>query len=257
MTRRFDGKITVITGAAGGVGLALVALFAREGARLMLADANEEGCRHAAGLATAAGADVAWEAGDLRRKTYCEHVIETTVTRFGGLDILLNNAGTIPRGSIEETTDDMWFAAMDVNLNAAFYLCRAAVPHMRHREGAAIVNTASVWGTHPAPGHIAYCTSKGALASFTQHLGRDCAPLGIRVNAVCPHEINTPMLRTGFKRRGLDPDDAIATLGRSVPLGHVAEPEEIADTIAFLASAEARYVAGALLEVTGAKPVSA
>lgn len=254
---RFEGKITLITGAAGGVGQALIKVFAREGARLVLADMDEHGCRQAAEMASGAGAEAIWRAGNLRDKDYCEHVVADTIEHFGGLDILLNNAGVIPRGTIEETTDDMWFAAMDVNLNAVFYLCRAAVPYMKRGTGAAIVNTSSVWGTHPAPGHLAYCTSKGALAAFTQHLGRDCASFGIRVNAVCPHEINTPMLRSGVKRRGLDPDDAITALNRSVPLGHVAEPEEIADVIAFLASHDARYIAGALLEVTGAKAVSA
>ncbi|MCY1504216.1 3-alpha-hydroxycholanate dehydrogenase (NADP(+)) [compost metagenome] len=183
-------------------------------------------------------------------------MIARAVERFGGVDILLNNAGIIPRGTIEETTDEMWFTAMDVNLNAAFFLCRAAIPHMKKRGGGAIVNTSSVWGTHPGPGHVAYCTSKGAVAAFSQNLGRDCAPFGIRVNAVCPHEINTPMIRTGFERRGLDPDKAVEELNRTVPLGRIAEPEDIADVIAFLASDQARYVAGATLEVTGAKPVS-
>lgn len=175
---------------------------------------------------------------------------------FGGLDIVLNNAGIIPRGTIEETSDEMWFDAMGVNLNAVFYICRAAIPHMKGRKGAAIVNTSSVWGVYPGPGHVAYCTSKGAVAALSKNLGRDCAPLGIRVNAVCPHEINTPMIRSGFERRGLDPDQAVEELNRSVPLGRIAEPEDIADVIAFLASDEARYIAGETLEVTGAKPVS-
>ncbi|MEZ5478943.1 MAG: SDR family oxidoreductase [Thiolinea sp.] len=119
-----------------------------------------------------------------------------------------------------------------------------------------MVNTSSVWGTYPGPAHVAYCTSKGAVAALTRNLGRDCAPLGIRVNAVCPHEINTPMIRSGFELRGLDPDQAIDELNKTVPLGHIAEPEEIADVIAFLASHEARYIAGECVEVTGAKPVS-
>ena len=136
-----------------------------------------------------------------------------------------------------------------------FYLCRAAIPVMKERGGGAIVNTSSVWGVYPGPGHIAYCTSKGAVASFTKSLGRDHAPDGIRVNAVCPHEINTPMLRSGFERRGLDPQKAVEELNRTVPLGHIAEPEEIADVMVFLASDEARYIAGETVEVTGAKPV--
>ena len=128
---------------------------------------------------------------------------------------------------------------------------------MKERGGGAIVNTSSVWGVYPGPGHIAYCTSKGAVASFTKSLGRDHAPDGIRVNAVCPHEINTPMLRSGFERRGLDPQQGIEDLNKTVPLGHIAEPEEIADVMVFLASDEARYIAGETVEVTGPSPWAA
>ncbi|MCV6611842.1 MAG: SDR family oxidoreductase [Amphritea sp.] len=253
---RFENKIVVITGAAGGVGQTLARLFASEGARLMLSDLNEEGLQNTAAEVNQAGAEVSYLAGNLREKTYCEAVIAQAAEVFGGVDILLNNAGIIPRGTIEETTDDMWFTAMDVNLNAVFFLCRAAIPHMKQRGGGAIVNTSSVWGTYPGPNHVAYCTSKGAVAALTKNLGRDCAPLGIRVNAVCPHEINTPMIRSGFERRGLDPDKAVEELNKSVPIGRIAEPEDIADVIAFLASNEARYIAGEAVEVTGAKPVS-
>lgn len=253
---RFENKVVVITGAAGGVGRTLVTLFAKEGAQLMLADMNETGLQEAANEAKDLGSNVAYLAGNLREKDYCEQLIAAAAETFGGVDILLNNAGIIPRGTVEETTDEMWFTAMDVNLNAVFFLCRASVPHMKRRGGGAIVNTSSVWGTYPGPGHVAYCTSKGAVAALTKNLGRDCAPMQIRVNAVCPHEINTPMIRSGFERRGLDPDKAVDELNKTVPLGRIAEPEDIADVIAFLASDEARYIAGETVEVTGAKPVS-
>ena len=189
----FNDKIVVITGGAGGVGQTLVRLFAEAGARIMIADMDEAACRQVADEARALGAEADYLAGNLRHKEYCERLIEETVMQFGGIDILLNNAGIIPRGTIEETSDEMWFTAMDVNLNAVFFLCRAAIPHMKQRGGGAIVNTSSVWGTYPGPAHVAYCTSKGAVAALTKNLGRDCAPLGIRVNAVCPHEINTPI----------------------------------------------------------------
>ncbi len=252
----FENQIVVITGGAGGVGQTLVRLFARSGARIIIADMNEEGCREVAEEARMLGAEADYLAGNLREKEYCERLIGFAGERFGGVDILLNNAGIIPRGTIEETSDEMWFSAMDVNLNAVFYLCRAVIPQMKQRGGGAIVNTSSVWGTYPGPAHVAYCTSKGAVAALTKNLGRDCAPLGIRVNAVCPHEINTPMIRSGFERRGLDPDKAVEELNRTVPLGRIAEPEDIADVIAFLASDQSRYIAGETIEVTGAKPVS-
>lgn len=252
---RFENKVCVITGGTGGVGRTLVTLFAREGAKVMIADREEETCAQLVQEITSTGGQAAFYAGDLRSKDYCESLIQATVETFGGLDILLNNAGIIPRGTIEETSDEMWSLAMDVNLNAVFFLCRAAIPHMK-QNGGAIVNTSSVWGTHPGPAHVAYCTSKGAVAALTKNLGRDCAPFNIRVNAVCPHEINTPMIRTGFERRGLDPDKAVEELNKTVPLGRIAEPEDIADVIAFLASDQSRYIAGETIEVTGAKPVS-
>ena len=252
---RFAKKIAVVTGGAGGVGRALIRKLTGEGAAVMVADLSAGGCRSLVEEIGAAGGDIDFVAGDVRDREYCERVVAETVSHFGGVDILFNNAGIIPRGTILETSDEMWRAALDVNLTAMFYLCRAAIPAMKERGGGAIVNTSSVWGVYPGPGHIAYCTSKGAVASFTKSLGRDHAPDGIRVNAVCPHEINTPMLRSGFERRGLDPQKAVEALNRTVPLGHIAEPEEIADVMVFLASDEARYIAGETVEVTGAKPV--
>lgn len=252
---RFDNKKVVITGGTGGIGQAVVRLFASKGASVLFSDHSEEDCNELCETLLKEQLETCYLAGDLRHKNYCEALIEEAVMRLGGVDILINNAGIIPRGNVLETTDDMWFSALDVNLTAVFFLCRAAIPHMQQAGGGAIVNTSSTWGIYPGPDHVAYCTSKAAVAALTKNLGRDHAADGIRVNAVCPNEVNTPMLRTGFLRRGIDPDSAIEELGKTVPLGHVAEPEEIADVIAFLASEDARYVCGTTVEVSGAKPV--
>ena len=252
---RFEGKAVVITGGAGGIGQAAVRLFAGEGARVMISGRSEEKCKNICAEVNRKEVTTQYTIGDLSDKTHCEALIAYTVERFGAVDILINNAGVIPRGDILQTTDEMWSAALSINLTAVFYLCRAAISHMKRQEGGAIVNISSVWGVYPGPGHLAYCTSKAAVAALTQNLGRDHAADNIRVNAVCPNEVNTPMLRTGFAARGLDPDKAIEQLNATIPLGRVAEPEDIADVIAFLASDDARYIAGALVEVTGAKPV--
>lgn len=252
---RFEGKIVIITGGAGGIGKTAVRLFAREGAKVMVADLSGEGCREICEEVTVLGHTATYFAGDLSEKFYCEQLVAHTAETYGGLDILINNAGIIPRGTILETTDEMWFAALNINLTAVFYLCRAAIPHMQRQGGGAIVNTSSTWGVYPGPGHMAYCTSKGAVAAMTKNLGRDHASDNIRVNAVCPNEVNTPMLRTGFTKRGFDPDKAVEELNKTVPLGRIAEPEDIADVIAFLASDDARYIAGTTVEISGAKPV--
>jgi meso-butanediol dehydrogenase/(S,S)-butanediol dehydrogenase/diacetyl reductase len=252
---RFKQKRVIITGGAGGVGQALVRLFANEGAQVLFSDREDQNCAEFTARLRQENLEVRYLAGDLRDRAYCETLISEAVSQMGGVDILINNAGIIPRGNILETSDDMWFSALDVNLTAVFYLCRAAIPEMQKAGGGAIVNTSSVWGVYPGPGHLAYCTSKGALAALTKNLGRDHAGDGIRVNAVCPNEVNTPMLRSGFERRGIDADTAVADLGKTVPLGRIAEPEDIADVIAFLASDDARYICGEAVEVTGAKPV--
>ena len=126
---------------------------------------------------------------------------------------------------------------------------------MATQGGGSIINTSSCWGLRPGPNHPIYVASKAALASLTQCLGRDHAHQKIRVNAVCPNEVDTKMIRSGFKIRGMDPDASLEALNASVPLGHIAEPAEIADVILFLASNSARYMCGALVEVNGGKPV--
>jgi NAD(P)-dependent dehydrogenase (short-subunit alcohol dehydrogenase family) len=165
---------------------------------------------------------------------------------------LCNNAGINRRGALLDLTEEDWEATFSVNLNAMFHLCQAALPHMIDAGGGAIVNTASQWGLYPAPGHIAYNTSKAAVAAFSQNLARDYAPDKIRVNAVCPGEVRTPMLEAGLARSGRSIED----LNKLVPFGRVGEPEEIAALIAFLASDEAAYMCGSLIEITGAQPVA-
>ena len=252
---RFKDKSIVITGGAGGIGRALTRIFSRDGGRVMVSDLSETGCQEICEELTQKDYTVDYHWGNLAEKSYCESLIAHTVEKYGAIDVLINNAGIIPRGPILQTTDEMWHSVLDVNLTAVFYLCRAAIPHMQKQGGGAIVNTSSMWGVYPGPDHLAYCVSKGALAVFTKCLARDHAPDLIRVNAVCPFEVNTPMLRTGFKARNLDPDKAIEQLNATVPLGRIAEPEDIADVIAFLASDEARYIAGECVEVSGAKAV--
>lgn len=144
---------------------------------------------------------------------------------------------------------------MGVNVQAPFRICRAAIPLMAASGGGAIVNIASCWGLRPGPNHALYCMSKAAIASLTQCMGMDHGHQGIRTNAVCPNKVNKPMLRTGFARRGVDPNSAVIELGRTVPLGRIAEPEEIADVVLFLVSDAARYMVGSLVEVNGGKAV--
>lgn len=235
----------MVTGAASGIGRATVARLRAEGAAVATADLTLEGVE----------AEAAFP-GDLTDGSYCDALPGRVTEALGGMDILVNNAGLMRRGTITAATDEDFRLCVAVNIEAPFRLCRAAIPIMAAAGGGAIVNIASCWGVHPGPDHLVYCMTKAALASMTRCMGRDHAHQGIRVNAVCPNEVDTRMLRTGFAIRGLDPDRAIADLDASVPLGRIAQPEDIADVVAFLASDEARYMCGALVEVNGGKPVS-
>lgn len=241
----FTGKHALVTGAAGGIGAAIVSKLRAAGARVAVADRDVSGIEAEAHLP-----------GNLLDPAYADGLPQAATDALGALDILVNNAGVITRGSVTETSDADWSLSVGVNIEAPFRLCRAAIPIMAAAGGGAIVNTASCWGLRPGPDHALYCMTKAAIASLTQCMGMDHARQGIRINAVCPNEVNTPMLRTGFVKRGLDPDTAVAELGKTVPLGRIAEPEDIADVVLFLASEQARYMCGALVEINGGKPVA-
>ncbi len=240
----FSGKTVLITGAAGGIGREILRLFRLSGAQIAAADLKLD--------------DViadAYFSGNLTDKNYIEHLPLKVIDKFGSLDILINNAGIIRRGDVLASTDEDFDVSIAINVKAPFQLCRSTIPFMLKQGGGAIVNIASCWGVHPGPEHVTYCMSKAAIASLTQCIGRDHAHQNIRVNAVCPNEVDTPMLRTGFEMRGFDADTAIANLGKTVPLGRVATPNDIAEIVLFLASDHARYICGSLIKVNGAKPV--
>lgn len=236
-----SGKRALVTGAAGGIGQAIVARLKQHGAVVCGTDRVVGEADH-------------FITGDLTDGSFTDRLPAEAAELMGGLDIVVNNAGIITRGDITQASDEDFTRTMGINVEAPFRICRAAIPLMQDK-GGAIVNLASCWGVHPGPNHPLYIMSKAAVASLTQCLGMDHAHQGIRVNGVCPNEVNTPMLRTGFATRGLDPDKAIETLNSSVPLGRIAEPEDIADVVVFLASDQSRYMCGALLEVNGGKPV--
>lgn len=246
---RFQDKTVIVTGAAGGIGSAIARRFASEGARVVVTDVNAEGVgATAAGIGAAARAF----ASDIATPEGCRAVIENVMATEGAVDILCNNAGINRRGPLLSLTPEDWRLSFAINVDAMFHLCQAALPPMIAAGGGAIVNTASQWGLHPAPNHIAYNVTKAAVASFTQNLARDYAPHKIRVNAVCPGEIHTPMLEAGVKRSGR----TIADLDKLVPFGRIGKPEEVAALVAFLASDEAAFMCGSLVEITGAQAVA-
>ena len=241
----FTGKRALVTGAAGGIGGSITSMLRSAGARVAVTDHNTDGIDAEAHFP-----------GDLTDPSYANTLPLQAAEALGGLDILINNAGLMRRGKVTDSSDEDFDISVAVNVKAPFQLCRAAIPIMAAIGGGAIINTASCWGVHPGPDHAVYCMTKAAIASLTQCMGRDHAHQGIRINAVCPNEVDTPMLRTGFEMRGFDPATAMAELDKTIPLGRIAQPEDIAEVVLFLASDHARYMFGSLVEVNGGKPVA-
>lgn len=248
-------NVVLVTGATGGIGKSIVNKYAEQGFTLAIADKDEDEANKLANEINHNGGMAMVFYGNLLDQSYCDNLTSEVQTKLGTVGILINNAGFMSRGDITQTSDEDYELSMKINVEAPFRLIRASIPLMVESGGGSIVNISSCWGINPGPNHLIYCTTKAALAAMTKCLGRDHAHQNIRINAVCPNEVNTPMLRTGFEIRGLNPDDAIEELNQSVPIGHIAEPEEIADVVAFLSSDEARYICGSLVEINGGKAV--
>lgn len=249
---RFVGKTALVTGGGGGIGSATSRRLAAEGARVLVADAVAEHAEAVAAELREGGAQAEALVFDLTSADDCREAVAAVERTHGALHVLVNNAGAMRRGALLDTSEADWDLSFAVNVDALFHMCRAVLPGMIANGGGAIVNTASQWGLSPAPGHIAYNVTKAAVVSFTKSLARDYAPARVRVNAVCPGEIHTPMLERGVAEKG----KTIADLDALVPFGRIGKPEEVAALIAFLASDEAEFVCGSCVEITGAQAVA-
>ena len=238
----FADRVVVVTGGASGMGAACVREFAAAGATVVIVDRNAQ-------LAEAVAADTAQTAmaGDVSDSAFCDRVVSETATSFGRVDVLVNAAGIIVRASGEDTTDEQWARIMGVNVSGTFFMCRASIRAMKPNRRGAIVNFGSIWGDLGSSGVAAYCASKGAVHNLTRALAMDHAADGIRVNAVCPGEVNTPMLSS--ERTDPVTPELLARIASTVPMGRLAEPVEIARVVAFLASDAASYMTGALVSV--------
>src|ERR671938_469305 len=247
---KLQGRAAIITGGDSGIGRAVAIAFAREGADVLLAylPEEEDDARDTARWVEAAGRRVVLVPGDIADRRHCQGIVERAVAEFGRLDILVNNAAfQRTYAKIEDISAEEWDRTFRTNIYATFFLCQAAVPHMR--PGGAIVNTTSIQAKDPSPQLLAYAATKGAISNLTAGLARMLADRGIRVNAVAPGPIWTPLIPSTM------PAEKAASFGQQAPLERAGQPKELAPAFVLLASDEGSYMTGAVVPVTGGRPM--
>jgi len=246
---RLEGRAAIVTGGDSGIGRAVAIAFAREGADVLVSYFDEhEDAAETARWVEKAGRRVAVVAGDIKEEAHCRSLVETAVKTFGRLDILVNNAAhqaTFQR--LEDITAEEWDITFRTNIYSQFYLAKAAVAHMP--PGGAIINTTSITAKNPPPQLLPYAATKGAISNFTAGLAGMLAERGIRVNAVAPGPIWTPLIPSTM------PEEKVEKFGADTPLGRAGQPAECAPTYVMLASPESSYITGAVIPVTGGRPM--
>lgn len=243
---RFMDRVALVTGGNRGIGLAAARLLAEEGAKVMLLARDQAKGESEAGSIPSAR----FVRGDVTKAQDCQRAVEETVRVFGGLDILVNCAGIIYRNrTVEATTEEEWDATFDVNVKGTFLMCKNAMPALRERKGC-IVNLSSYVGLVGFRGASAYAASKAAIVNLTRSIALDHAREGIRVNAVCPGSVDTEMIHAAWELFG-DVEKARRLWAEKHPMGRIAQPEEVARAILFLASSEASFITGTALAVDG------
>ena len=247
---KLEGKAALITGGDSGIGRAVALAFAREGADVLISYLDEHSdAQETVRIVEKEGRRCIAVAGDISSEAHCRQLVERTVQEFGSLDVLVNNAAWQESiESIQDVSEEMLLHTFGVNIFAMFYLCKAAMPHMK--PGSTIINTTSIQAYQPSPNLLPYSSTKGAILTFTKALSEEAIETGIRVNAVAPGPVWTPLIPMSFEA------EKVAEFGKTTPMGRPGQPAELAPVYVFLASQDSTYITGECIGVTGGKPLA-
>jgi NAD(P)-dependent dehydrogenase (short-subunit alcohol dehydrogenase family) len=247
---KLKGKVALITGGNSGIGAATAKLFAAEGASVALVGRNESRGNRVLAEIQSAGGEALWIACDVRKSAEARRAVQWTQREFGRLDILFNNAGIILRKNVLDMSEEEWDDNLDTNLKSAFLFAKYALPIMIEQRSGVIINNGSGWGLKGGPNAASYCASKAGLVNLTRALALDHSAQGIRVNCICPGDVDTPML-DDEARQLRQARAALIADGALRPLGRIGTADEVARSVLFLAADDSSYMTGAVLSVDG------
>jgi NAD(P)-dependent dehydrogenase (short-subunit alcohol dehydrogenase family) len=247
---RLENKVALITGGTSGIGEATAILFVKEGAKVAIMGRNEKRGEAVAKRIRGDGGEAMFIQADVRKADECGKAVEKTLQAFERVDILFNNAGVFFPHTILECSEEEWDLQMDINLKGTFLMSKAVLPGMIERRSGVIINNSSGWGMAGGDAAVAYCASKGGVVLLTKAMAIDHGRQGIRVNCICPGDVDTPMLPEDARMRGLKWEDYLAGCANR-PMGRIGRVEEIAKAVLFLASDDSSFVTGAALVVDG------